>query len=684
VSVYGRLFEGPGRAERLHGRVVADWRRCRDEDFIHGLRPVSERLSRARRLRESDPEGARGLVMAHFLLRRSPRWAFDFRTSHAPRLPSRNFFFGEGIGPELAAHALRYEFFDHNLSGNYHRLTPAVDWDRSLVRELGSAGWLTMSFAYWALFPAAGFAIGRDARHARVFERCWRRWLEDFPTQATDAGIAGWGDFNTLDPSGIDICMNVGRRALVLIDVLYSGLLGAVPAATAFEVLKYLWFTAGLFRATHRAKAKDGGPFHTGNHNLFDLGTVPFCLGTMFPEFEGAPELARAGRGVLRAHAADPERGAIRADGTSWEHSSRYAWYAAGMFRQALEVARLNRRPLFGEREERRVRGFLEGFAELSAPDGSLIPYGDCQPPPRGAQLEPARSLWAGTRCAAVARRLAAVTECHAPARRRAPGPAEPLRLSRFLPRSGILVARTGWRARDSLLFVTADPRATRSGHSHHDFGSFQLWADGAPLFHDAATWAYRIDEIVPAERGYYYSAFSHNLLTVEGYRPAAVFRAMGDVRDWWGDPEGPPARTERVRLDGPRGGLTVSHRAFPGMKVTRRYRFDLAGGWLDIRDTAECSSALSRTFRQWLHLGFGASAAVRRAGQELRVRLGGVEAVCRWTASEPIAAILERSREVERAARVFRLGAPLRSCAEVRTRERKLEIACRIEWRRT
>jgi len=682
VSSYGRLFAGPGRAGRPHGRVAADWRECRDADFIRALRPASPRLAGARRLWSVDPEAARRLVVEHFLLRRSPRWAFDFRSRRAQRVPSRNFFFGESVGPEQARRALGYEFYDYNLSGNYHRLTPAVDWDRSRVRELGSAGWLTMSFAYWALFPAAGFAMSRDLRHARVFERCWRRWLEDFPTRATDAGLSGWGDFNTLDPSGIDIFMNVGRRALVLTDVLYSGLLGAVPNATAFEVLKYLWFVAGLFRTAHRAKAGDGGPFRKGNHNLFDLGTVPFCLGTMFPEFEGAAGLARAGRGVIRAHAADQERGAVRADGTSWEHSSRYAWYAAGMFRQALEVARLNRRPLLSPGEERRVRRFLEHFADLSAPDGRLVPYGDCQPPPRGAQLEPARSLWSGTGAEAAARRLGAVTECSAPSRRRSPKPAEPLRLSRHLPASGILTARTGWGSHDSMLFVTADPRASHSGHSHHDFGSFQLWADGAPLFYDAATWAYRIDEIVPAERGYYYSAFSHNLLTVEGYRPAAVFRAMGDVRDWWGDPEGPPARTELVHLDGPRGEMVVSHGAFPGMKVTRRYRFDLSRRWLEIRDTVEPADAQPRTFRQWLHLGFGAR-AVRLPGRALRVRLGGTEAVCRWTASQPARIILERSREVERTARVFRLGAPLRSCAEVRSRERRLEIACRIEWRR-
>ncbi|MGQ9662403.1 MAG: heparinase II/III domain-containing protein [Kiritimatiellia bacterium] len=439
-----------------------------------------------------------------------------FQTFQIPEPAQPQFLFWGNRRFAKAQQSLRYAFYDHNLTGSYHRLTRAVEWDRTKVRELGSAGWLTMSFGYWALFPAAGFAIARDPRYAAVFARCWQRWFEEFPTVATDRGLAGWGDFNTQDPSGIDIWMNVGRRALVFIDVLYSGLLAAVSTDLAFEVLKYLFFVCDLFRRLHLARP---GPlaFRRGNHNLFDLGTVPFCLGVMFPEFEGSHLLVSGGRNVLRWHATDPDRGAIRSDYSSWEHSSRYGWYAAGMFRQALELARLNDVPLFTRRQECRVREFLEHFADLTAPDGMLIPYGDRQPPPRGCHLETARSLWSGTRSEHVARVLQAVTICHAPACRRAkaynlPG------LTRFFRDSGILVTRTGWQKNASLLFVTAEPRRERSGHSHHDFGSFQLWVEGVPLIYDAATWAYRIDEINPAERGYYYSAYSHNLLTIENY----------------------------------------------------------------------------------------------------------------------------------------------------------------------
>ncbi len=678
---YGRLFAGPSRDRRVHGRFVLDWRDCADSDFVRALGPLSTRLKRARRLWDSDREAARGLVVEHFLKRAAPRWAFDYRRKRARVLASRNFFFDEAVDLARARRSLGYEFYDYNETGNYLKLTPAVDWGRGRVRQLGSAGWLTMGFGYWALFPAAGYAMTRNRRYAEVFADCWRRWFGDFPTRATDTGLDGFFAFNTLEGSGLDNCMHTGRRALVMIDVLYSGLLGAVDADLAFEVIKYLWFVASLFERAFAARGRrpDFGP---GNHNLFDRGTVPFCLGTLFPEFDCAPALRRRGRAVLRRHASDPDRGAIRPDGTSWEHSARYAWYAAGMLRQALELARLNKRPLFSKREERRVAEFLESFADLTAPDGEMVPYGDCQPPRAGCHLELARSLLAGSRAEKVARKLKAATRAHAPARRASPLSGK-LRGSHFFPASGILVARTGWSPRDSLLFVTAEPRAAYSGHSHHDFGSFQLWADGVPLFYDAATWAYRIDEIIPAERGYYYSAFAHNMLTMEDYRPRPVFFKMGNVNAWWGDGENPPVRTEKLVLDGPRGEMTVSHQAFPDVKIKRRYRFDLAERWLELTDFVEAKKAARRTLRQWLHLSFGVKARLAGEG-ELLVRHRGVEARCRWSSSEPpLDLAVEPSFEVLRAARVFRLGQPLRACAERETRSKRLEITCCIEWKR-
>jgi hypothetical protein len=464
-------------------------------------------------------------------------------------------------------------------------------------------------------------------------------------------------------------------------DVLYSGLLSAVETDLAFEVLKYLWFVCDLFRRAFDARGGRPDPGE-GNHNLFDRGTVPFCLGTLFPEFGAAALLRRRGRAVLRWHARDPQRGAIRPDGTSWEHSARYAWYAANMFRQAVEVARLNRARLLAAAEERRVLDLLENFADLTAPDGEMIPYGDCQPPRSGCHLELARSLAAGSRAESAARRLRAVTAVHAPARRKA-GRRPALENSRFFPESGLMVARTGWRPGDSLLFVTAEPRATYSGHSHHDFGSFQLWCDGQAIFYDAATWAYRIDQIVPAERGYYYSAFAHNMLTVEDYRPRAVFNKMGDVNQWWGDHENPPVRTERLALDGPRGVMVLSHRAYPDLIVRRTYRFDLEERWLEVADRVRARKHRERTFRQWLHLAFGARVRLLGSG-ELLVRRPGVEARCRWKCSEPMSAPeLEVSSEVLRAARVFHRGRPMRAFAGLTTRQDSLEMTCRIDWRR-
>jgi hypothetical protein len=694
LSDYSRHFVGRYPSEKGHGRIVADWRLCRDGDFIAALAPASPRLERAKALWARDPGKARAEVIGHFRQRRRPAWAFDFRRKRTKVFPSRNFFFGASVDAEMAGRSLKYEFYDYNLTGNYHKLTPAVDWDRAFVSDLGSAGWLTLSFAYWALFPAAGFAMERDPRYAAVLEKCWGRWFEEYPTLATEEGLAGHGDFNSLDPSAIDIRMNVGRRALVLTDVIHSGLLGALGERTAFELLKYLWFVCGLFLRVFDAHRPEETA-RKGNHNLFDLGVVPVCLGVMYPEFPESARLVRRGRQVVRWHATDPVSGAIRPDGTSWERSTRYAWYAAGMFRQVIEVARLNGTRLLSAEQEQRVTRFLDHFADMTAPDGILVPYGDCQPPKPGCQLGLASELTLGTACEAAGRRLGVLQPVHAPARRAAKGGSSLPPTSRFFESGGLLVARSGWGRADSMLFVTADPRAKKAGHSHDDFGAFQLWCNGEPLFLDAATWAYRIDRIVPAERGYYYSAFSHNMLTVEGYRPRKVFQSMGNVADWWGDPDHSPVTTEKVELDGPCGEMVLSHRAFPGMKVTRRYAFDLARGWLLVEDCVAASRLDRRIFRQWLHAGFGAeitgkSASARDprtgtldAADSLLFSLNAAKAECKWTASRPVKLVAERSPEVERAARVFNLGRPRRAYAECATAATSLRMACRIEWER-
>jgi hypothetical protein len=288
--------------------------------------------------------------------------------------------------------------------------------------------------------------------------------------------------------------------------------------------------------------------------------------------------------------------------------------------------------------------------------------------------------LASGTACEAVGAQLGMLTTLHAPARQGGAARGNLPPASRFFESSGLLVARSGWGCKDSLLFVTAEPREKKAGHSHDDFGAFQLWGNGVPLFLDAATWGYRIDQIVPAERGYYYSAFSHNMLTVEGYRPKETFQSMGNVRGWWGDWNHPAVTVERVDLDGPRGEMVLSHRAYPGLQVMRRYSFDLAARWLVFEDTVVAEEVARCVFRQWLHAGFGAQ--LRLTGQDaLRVTLNGVHALCRWTASEPLELVVERSPEVERAARVFQFGRPWRAYAERGTRSREFRIGCRIDW---
>lgn len=681
MSDYSKHFVGHPKPKGKHHSVVVDWEKCSDLDFVMGLRPCTKALRVARSSWDRDPDRARELIVDHFLNRPSPTYSFDFRKKRAKTFPTRSYFYGGDLELEWVRKSLKYEFHDPNARAKFHMLTRKVDWDRALTRDRGSSGWLVMAFGYWALYPAAGYAMTRDAAYAEVLVRCFKRYLEDFPTRASREGLAGGHAFRTSADSPVESCMNAGQRALALTDALYSGIFSALRTEDAFEILKHLWFLADLFERLQTAR--DGrSAFWRGNHNLFDFGSVPLSLGVTLPEFRCASNLVRGGRKILRCHARDPEVGAIRKDGTSYEHSAQYAFYAAGMLLRALELARLNKVSLFSKAEEQRVRSFFDSFADLTAPDGTLIPYGDCQPPPPGFHLDLARAAFRKTRAEAVVKNLRIKRQAHAPTRER-----DRTRLNGKLekagifPASGIVVARTGWKPSDSLLFITGDPKSTYSGHSHHDFTSFQLWADGVPLFLDTSTWGYRIDEIIPRERGYYYSAFSHNMLTVEGYRPRSVFKKMGDL-SYWGDSEGPPVRTEKCDVEGGRGEVVMSHTAYPGLKVTRRYSFDLAKRKLSFVDEVAAEDTRIRVFRQWLHPAFGAKIqSVRGAMDALTFTCGKVKARCVWESDRLLTLVAEPSPEVERAARVFRKGKPMRSYAECRTRARRFSMACSIQW---
>jgi len=620
------------------------------------------------------------LVVEHFTRRRTPRWLFDLRAKTAELFPTRNFSYDLPIQPEWMKRALRYDVYDCGRTDHYHRLTKAVDWDRAWIREIGSTGWLSMGFGFWALHVAGGYAATRNPAYARAFLRYFNRWLEDFPTGATDIGLRDGGNLNTLDPCFVEGAMALGRRAFSMTDVLYSGLLEALSADDAFRVLKYIWFLASLFAGLRKGETARQR-FHAGNHNLFEYGTAPYCLGVVYPEFTCSPELLRKGRALIHLHASDRIAGEIRPDFSSWEHSSHYAWYAAWMFQVSLVLSRLNEVPLLSDRQEMRVLTHLDHFADLTAPDGTLVPYGD-QQHPGDRHLRLASEVMSNSRSERAGKRLGLDVSARTVRRTRRPTRKNDRNTARHFSSSGIVVARSGWSRHDSLLFVIGPPPDNLGGHNHHDFTSFQLWANGQPLFIDTATWAYRIDRRMSNDRGYHYSAFCHNLLTVEGYRSREEFKLMGTLR-WWGDRKNGWTVTEQCRLEGSRGCVRMHHNAYPGMIVTRCYRFDLKERWVSIKDIVKAEMGKRRVFRQWLHPWFGAKtrAMGKDKGTALRVDAGSVQALCTWDSTEPLALVAEPSPEVMRAARLFDFGKPMRAYAECVTPRKTLEINCRIEW---
>ena len=652
---------------------TTDWRLADDADFIADLTDTAPRLARAKRAWPRDPDAAKRLVVEHFCKRRQPQWVFDYRRKPAKRFPTRNYFWGEAIGLDEAEPVLRGRIRDPNCRAGYHDLGPNVDWRRGLIDNYGSSGWLVLHFWYWGLFAAAGYAMTRDLRYAEAFEKYWRRWHEDFPFYVEPDVVNRGGAF-----SRADSCMRAGRRMLVLTDVLYSGLPSALDTSTAFDVIKYLWFVSKQYLRLPRTRS---GRFVYGfsNHNLFDMGTTPYCIAVMFPEFPQSERLVELGRANIRRHV----QRSIHPDGTSREHSSRYAWYVGSMHAQALEIARLNRDRLLLPAQERKVRKFLWTLVELTAPDGKLIPYGDCQPPPNGLHLKTYRTLFddgaAGARAEAFGLSL---VRTHAPASGRTEDEPPGLlrRPWRVFRDSGMVLVRDGVGPDASMLWIVADPRG-HTAHGHLDFTSFQLWVNGEALVHDTSGYAYRIETIAPDERAFYYSPFGHSLLTVDDYSPVPLER-LGDVHGWWGN-DLPKAVIEDARIRGMRGRVICTHRAYPGMEARRTFAFRFDERWVQVTDEIKIDSSArgAHAFRQMFHLGFGVRPRCRRTKTQALVRADAVTATFTWEGAIPMTISAEKHGLLKRAADVFRLAPPYVLAAQVESKQPHVLISCRIKW---
>ncbi len=665
----------PPRTSRRSPRPPAalHWNDRDENAFFRSLAGGPPPLRRAAELAVRAPAEARRLVLEYFRKRTAPRWLFDFRREKAATFPTRNYFWAAAIDESAARDILEYRVPDPNCRTGRHDLGPDFDWRRGDIESFGSSGWLVLHFWYWALFAAAGYAIRRDPRYARVFERAWRRWQQDYPFEVDPAAIARGGMF-----SAEHSVMRAGRRLLVLTDLAYSGLLDALDDAIALEVLEYLWFVSGHYLRLPRAAA-GGFRYHPGNHNLFDAGVTPYCLGMIWPEFDHARELRDRGLALIRRHL----RSSIHPDFTSVEHSSRYAWYIANMYVQAAEIARLNRDPLLTPSLERKLRGFLWTLVELTAPGGRLIPYGDCQPPPAGLQLHTYRALFHDRDSVRKARAFGLdLAREHAPAAipcTDAP-PGRLRRPAKHFRHSGMVLVRDGDGPHATLLWLIADPRKT-TGHGHLDFTSFQLWAQGVPLVHDTSGYGYRIETIDREERAFYYSPFGHSLLTVDDLTPVPL-EILGDPRRWWG-PSAGDAAIDSTRFRRLAGEVRCRHRSYPGVTVRRTVRFDLAARWVEIEDRLEPDAVpgAPHTCEQRFFTGFGLEPVIE-TGSRARVRARGLEAAFTFTADVPLELEVAPCPLIERAATVFGYAPPRLLLARARSPGRSCRLACRIDWR--
>lgn len=608
-----------------------------DRDFLLALDPRLESVHVARAAaRAGDLAVARTALVNHFRTRSTPRWFFDLRDgrrgtirSSEDRAPVGGMTKAQTArvikrADEVCTHVVR-------LTGNLpYDLGPDLNWR---TRELLGMTTLPSIFKRHAFLRelAAAYALTGRARYARKFNEMVSRWLKDWPLVVDeDMSLSGV----VLSRADGHKTMPTAGRWLSWMDALYSGIVfaPAVPVETAFGLIKSLWFTALQYRRYA------GTPHAPANHHLWSRGIMPVVFGALLPEFPQIRAMVGQGRSVIDWHA----RHGFLPDGGYEERSSSYALFVMRMYLLAMAMERLNGVTAMGARARAAVRRSADALAALTLPNGALPDIGD------GGVGSPARlagelaelAACAGSRTAgAVIQHLGLAH--HLPAERpTGPGDESPpvsLPLTSYMPDSGYLVARDGWR-RDSSAMVLSLPGKGLSSHAHDDALSLQLIVCGEPII---GTPYSELKAIVHQDRyfhgqacGQLYAMTSHNVVLVGG-------KPLRHPRELVGRHGVPPTPVIAHHKAGP-DSVTVSarHAAYPGTRVSRQVCFEHAGRWTVVDDVT--GDTRGPHVARW-HFEYGVD--VHREGRTVVAQRGDARLIIRYSGAGACRARLYRGQ---------------------------------------
>jgi hypothetical protein len=439
------------------------------------------------------------------------------------------------------------------------------------MRGLGSVPSILKRCNWMRDLAMAWAETGRKA-YAKKLAELVDRWLDDWPL-AVDAEFGP--ESALMSRCNGHKAMPTAFRVLSWLDVLYSGVLFApgFPRATAYRLLKSMWFTAYQYRRYRKSR------YRPANHHLWERGVAPFIFGTMLPEFPEVAKLVPQGIPAIVRHTRD----SFLEDGCYEERSTSYTLGTLRMFMLPHRLERLNGTRLLGRAEAARLKRCGENAALITLPDGSQPDVGDGHQPAKGTGglLGQVAGLYRSRTCATVIRSLR-LTKHVGSDDRKVLTSIKPVDLpdTVYFPSAGYFVAREKWTPTASGMSFSTPGPGIMYNHAHDDALHLQLVVKGVPMvgtpMSELKQHVHQDRYYGTRKRGHFFAMTSHNLVLVGG-EPAESIESLAPRGRYGAYPI--PVKATWEQID---GGIHAkgTHRGYEGVTLSREVTFQYRKGW--------------------------------------------------------------------------------------------------------
>lgn len=374
--------------------------------------------------------------------------------------------------------------------------------------------------------------------------------------------------------------MSAGWLALNYITLLYTRVPYEMQTETAFDIIRHLYFLGIQFRRF------DTDSYRKYNHHMWERGSVPFILGTLFPEIPVLSAMKERGADIIRMHIRDDFNG----DGGYNEHSIPY-WCGAAlseMICRSVYMARLNQEELLDEDTWSRISKSFDILAMISPP-------GDCYPSVGdngGTSINPV--LQSGA--AALGSHY-----CEELLEYRIGGKKDEnheIPLDYCSDKAGFFCSKSSLKEDADYVLMSAKVNCGTTGHNHMDLLSLFINIHGEEMIGEPyARELYHTAWVGSEQRGYLYNMESHNTVLAYGapVQPDCIYASKwGVIR-----PDTPVTRFETEKE-----GCYVEayHDAYTHCRHIRRILSCRSKGFL-IRDELLGGNRLQKAHVQRWHL---------------------------------------------------------------------------------